>query len=579
VKLPKNLNPNVAPQTVSVYTRHSPKCPKRGSTAEQKTAAKYEKRCNCAKWIYLFHDGSDYRFSAATRSWDKAEEKKRQIEDSLDPVKAELKRLKTQQQSQRKPLSDAVEEFLSDAKKRNLAPETCAKLQTMFKKQLLLWTKQNGIGYLDELRTAHLTRWRSTWFHSPLTSRGRQETLRGFFRFCIQQEWLEKNPACGLSRIKVKSKPTGYFPPEEFETLVRATYSYAKGSNNPNAENCAIRIRTLLLLMRCSGLRTGDAVALERSRLVGNNIFLYQAKTGEPVYVPLPPEVANALRQVPPGVKPNPRYFFWNGSCTVRSATSVWQNAFRRLFRIADIRKPDGTPKRCHLHMLRDTFAVEMLLAGVLLEKVSVLLGHASTKATEKHYKPWVRARQQDLEDTVNKAWLVQRIPGITPPSPAESIGHDKGNGMLMEPQRLTSNANSSPHFPAISVVGHVASSELTHAKLPCRNADANQQSVSGGTKLNGNSLLTKKYRRFPYIAVAKMWNEGKTIKEIAVAIDRLDAGIDPSHSLRGFLTRMHRIGYKNEHGERVKLPYRVRTEHEIRSPECVRPDIPIAAD
>jgi site-specific recombinase XerD len=55
--------------------------------------------------------------------------------------------------------------------------------------------------------------------------------------------------------------------------------------------------------------------------------------------------------------------------------------------------------------MLRDTFAVEMLLAGVPLEQVSKLLGHSSVKTTEKHYAPWVKARQQQLEDSVRKAW------------------------------------------------------------------------------------------------------------------------------------------------------------------------------
>lgn len=37
-------------------------------------------------------------------------------------------------------------------------------------------------------------------------------------------------------------------------------------------------------------------------------------------------------------------------------------------------------------HRLRDTFAVELLLAGFPLERVAVLLGHQSIKITEKPY-------------------------------------------------------------------------------------------------------------------------------------------------------------------------------------------------
>lgn len=55
--------------------------------------------------------------------------------------------------------------------------------------------------------------------------------------------------------------------------------------------------------------------------------------------------------------------------------------------------------------MFRDTFAVEMLLAGVPLEQVSILLRHKSVKITEKHYAPWVKARQEQLEQNVRKAW------------------------------------------------------------------------------------------------------------------------------------------------------------------------------
>ena len=57
------------------------------------------------------------------------------------------------------------------------------------------------------------------------------------------------------------------------------------------------------------------------------------------------------------------------------------------------------------LDCLRDTFAVECLLGGVPLERVSVLLGHSSVKVTERHYAPWVRKRQQQLEANLRSMW------------------------------------------------------------------------------------------------------------------------------------------------------------------------------
>ena len=36
-----------------------------------------------------------------------------------------------------------------------------------------------------------------------------------------------------------------------------------------------------------------------------------------------------------------------------------------------------------------------------IMERVSILLGHTSIRVTEKHYSPWVRARQEQLEADV----------------------------------------------------------------------------------------------------------------------------------------------------------------------------------
>ncbi len=66
----------------------------------------------------------------------------------------------------------------------------------------------------------------------------------------------------------------------------------------------------------------------------------------------------------------------------------------------------NGQPKPAHLHMLRDTFAVEYLLAGMSLEEVSRLLGHSSVLITQKHYAPWVLQRQQHLVASQRKAWV-----------------------------------------------------------------------------------------------------------------------------------------------------------------------------
>ncbi len=106
--------------------------------------------------------------------------------------------------------------------------------------------------------------------------------------------------------------PTDYFPPKEFEQIVAATEKYEYGGGN-DSKHRRQRPRALTLLMRWSGLAILDATYLGRERLSKNEngdeqIFLYRAKTGVPVYVVIPNEVREALRALPNSHRPSKGY-------------------------------------------------------------------------------------------------------------------------------------------------------------------------------------------------------------------------------------------------------------------------------
>jgi hypothetical protein len=46
----------------------------------------------------------------------------------------------------------------------------------------------------------------------------------------------------------------------------------------------------------------------------------------------------------------------------------------------------------------------------VPIERVSILLGHQSVRVTERHYNPWVRSRQEQLEADVASAWKLDPV-------------------------------------------------------------------------------------------------------------------------------------------------------------------------
>ena len=410
---------------LSVFTRYSTSC--------RFSRDRACRRCNCPKWVGGQVNGYYFRQSAKTRQWAEAEEVRVKLEEALikglppfglvmadgsapRPIptpanppppasQTEVPEPRVPKPRPRVTVAQAVEAYLADAVSRSVETSTLKKLETIFRKQFLVWTRVEGIEYLDELELDTLLNFRNTWEDGPLAKQKKQSRVIGFFWACVRRRYLTENPAIGLGKIKVVQIPTDYFPPDEFERIIAATYIRRGDRGGGDVKANQTRLRTMTLLMRWSGLRIRDAVTLERHRLNGDSLLLYQAKTGTPVYVPLPPHVVEALENIPPGPKPNPRYFFWSGNGDPKSAVADWQRSYRRLFKSADIRTADGERKRCHPHMFRDTFAVEMLLAGVPIDQVSLLLGHASVKITEKSYAPFVKARQLQLQESVRNAW------------------------------------------------------------------------------------------------------------------------------------------------------------------------------
>jgi integrase len=294
-------------------------------------------------------------------------------------------------------ITQAWEDFLADARARNLREPTIYKYD-LLSRQMARFAEDQGLRLLREFDLPMLRKFRTSWPNQNLGALKKLEYLRAFFRFAHESQWIDENAARKLERPKVQHRPTMPFTPEQMAEILSACEGYARkcrGGKYRGPENVR-RIRAFVLLLRHSGLRIGDTVTLERGRITGDKLFLYTAKTGTPVYVPLPDFVLTALEAVP---KISERYFFWTGESKVDSATGDWQRTLKGVFDQAGI--PDG-----HAHRFRDTFAVGLLQAGVPMERVSVLLGHSSIKVTEKHYSPWLRARQEQLEADVRRTWV-----------------------------------------------------------------------------------------------------------------------------------------------------------------------------
>ena len=245
--------------------------------------------------------------------------------------------------------------------------------------------------YLKELDLPILDHFRSEWKENPLSGLKKLERLKAFLRFCERRKWIDTNPATYLKSPKIPNCPTLPFTHEEMLKILAALDKYAKRAGVRNAQ----RLRAFVLLLRYSGMRIGDAVQCGPDRLKGNKLFLYTQKTGVPVQCVLPDFVVRDIEAAP---KKSERFFFWSGESKLHTAVGVWQQSLQTLFSLAGVNAG-------HAHRFRDTFAVELLLTGVPLERVSVLLGHQSIRVTERHYAPWTRSRQEQLIADLQRAW------------------------------------------------------------------------------------------------------------------------------------------------------------------------------
>ena len=234
----------------------------------------------------------------------------------------------------------------------------------------------------------------------------KRKHINRFFRHCVAQGWIEKNPAEGMPKITKRNNPSPIpkvpFTREQMTAILMAAANY----HNPDrAKKAPVMIET----MRRSGLAIADATRLERTRLQNNRLELYRTKTGEPVFVLVPPTLANQLRALEPK---DSRYFFWNGRGTWESAANGWAKVFRVVFKNSKVKLQDrdGNPLHPSSHFFRNTFAKEMLETGrVSIDQLARLMAD-DPKTVNEYYAKWVPDLQDQLDQAVMASWTTDLV-------------------------------------------------------------------------------------------------------------------------------------------------------------------------
>jgi len=381
--LARKHRPRAIP-VITIFVRHAAKCPHRRK-------GEFFKGCKCWKHLRWSYASKQYRRAAGSRTWEGAV-RERQKEEAAYEAKGQPC------EDQPTTLREIIEIFLRDKEGQNLNAGVLKKYRRELAR-FAEFSEKRGKAFLAHVALPDLTDYRATWEAEYPSSRTRQkvqERLRSFFRYSLNAGLIARNPAAALSPVKVDVAPTLPLDASQYEKLLKAV-----GETFGESVKAA-RVRALIHLMRYTGLAIGDAVTLERAAISFDagkkitRIVTARAKTGVDVSIPIPADLASELAGVASG---NPRYVFWQtGNGERESAVKQWHKDLKQVFEKAGM--PDGHP-----HQLRDTAAVEWLNAGIPLEEVSRLLGHASIRTTERHYAPWVKSRQDRLDSLVMATW------------------------------------------------------------------------------------------------------------------------------------------------------------------------------
>jgi len=287
---------------LTIYRRHRKSC-------KHRAKGRKHRHCQCPIWVDGFLSGQEIRESLKVRDWQKAQEVVREweIEDRRGTRRM------------RKSLAESWQEFLVDIAARKLHESTIRKYK-LLQRLITEYADKHKLHFIDEFDLSALGMFRSEWKDGPRSSAKKLERMRAFFRFAQRRNWIADNPATGLKAPTVTLCPTLPFTNEEMLRILVATDRYKEEMPRHGVAN-GQRIRGLVLLLRYTGMRIGDAVNFHSERLEGNRVFLYTQKTGVAVNTVLPDFVVTALAATP---RVTDKFYFWSGRGKLESIVRSW---------------------------------------------------------------------------------------------------------------------------------------------------------------------------------------------------------------------------------------------------------------
>jgi site-specific recombinase XerD len=303
-------------------------------------------------------------------------------------------------------MDSEVADFLMFCRvERRLAELTCSAYERDVR-ACLRCLQGGGIRSWAEVRPRDLRRFLAaeTERRPALASQARTvAALKGFFRFLVENELLERNPALVLRTPKKREALPDVLDRRELGQLLQAVERddvWARVHAGRRE-----RDRLLLALFAYAGLRRGELLGLDWDDvdLERRLLRIRKAKGGRQRVVPIHPALEPLFSAYLQLRVRDPEPALFVGVQGRRLTPTILTQTFLRYARAAGITER----KRVTPHTLRHVFASELLRAGANLRQIQELLGHKHLDSTQRY----THVNAHELRGAVKRLRFPERPP------------------------------------------------------------------------------------------------------------------------------------------------------------------------
>ncbi len=273
-------------------------------------------------------------------------------------------------------LEEAIEDFLCYMEDQGKSDLTVSSYRYDYM-QFMEYLKENQAPVVVEeikpFRIQKFLRYRRRLGNSTSSTARKLHALSSFFKFCVKQEWIDRNPAENIDAPKIPETLPIILKDSEVSGLLSAA--------NSARHYLAKRDRALIKVLLTTGVRRSEAINLDWEDIdfKEKTLTVRQGKGGKDRVIPLRDETLDDLWDYLQSRLPlTDRAVFFSRQRNRVSKDSISRTVSRYV-------RAAGISKKVTAHTFRHFFASHLLRQGVDVAVLKDLMGHRDISTTMKY--------------------------------------------------------------------------------------------------------------------------------------------------------------------------------------------------